>query len=637
MKIRGKFPLIVVAALAWVVIISSCANIGMPTGGPKDSIPPFLVNSDPEYGELNFKGTNMKLTFSEYLNTDQISESLVISPPLQKKPTIRTKSKTLIVQLNEKLADSTTYSMDFKNSVMDNNEKNPIKNLRLTFSTGNVLDSLRVAGRLVNAFSLEPLEKGLVLLHSNLNDTAVYKVRPNYIAKTDANGLFLFDNIAPGKYHLFAINDLNSDLFYDEGSDEIAFVDSVVIPTVEFHESLDTMVEGVDSMLILGHLHFSPDPFYMRYFMEDVFEQYMESAERETRNKCLFLFNESVRDSFSVKLVNAESDDWQLFEYNENADSIVMWISDTTIANQDSLYMELSYSMLDTANEKYIKRDTMLMRYSERKLDSKKKDRKREKEEEMPEPVIQFDWQNNISSTVELNSNLKLVAPEPVTSFDSTKILLYLTEDTLKTPLNFTFKKNEAAYRSYSIQYKWEPEENYSISIDSAACVNIFGITSRKLNKNFKVREADYYGALNFDFSNVEMPMLVQLLKNNDEEDVLREISFDKDGSVEFNFLAPGKYKVKVIYDKNGNGEWDTGNYKDKIQPERVAYVPSVIKLRSNWTEKHKWDLTPDNTFDKDVRDEELEEQKRKEAAEKARKEKQKEQKTSPFRSGNNE
>lgn len=633
MKFKAKIPLFIIALFAWIVIISSCANMGMPTGGPKDSIPPVLLETNPEFKELNFDDDKVEFTFSEYIQTDQISETLVISPPLKKRPTLRTKSKTLIVQFNEELKDSATYSMDFKNSVVDNNEKNPLENLRFSFSTGPDYDSLRVAGRVVDAFGLEPIEKGLVLLQQNLHDSAVFKVTPNYIAKTDEDGLFMIDNIAAGSYHLFALNDLNGDMLYNEGAEEIAFVDSILVPTAHFHEKLDTLVKGVDSMLVLGHTHFSPEPMYLRYFMEDIFEQYIETSERESRYKCFFQFNESVKDSFDLNLIGHENTDWNLVEHNNNYDSLVVWITDTTVAAYDSLYMELSYLQLDSAARKYMHKDTLLMKFSDPKVERKKK-KKRKDEEEEEEPVPQFNWLSNLASTMELNGNIKITAPEPVASFDSTKIKLYLTEDTLETALNFRFKK-EPVWRTYSISYDWEPETNYTLAIDSAACFNRYGISSAALKKSFETREEDYYGALTFEFSNVEGSMVVQLLKNSDEEEVLREKFFDTDGEVTFEYLAPDKYKVKVIYDDNGNGKWDTGSYQDRYQPEKVAYINEVIKLRSNWTENHKWDLTPDYTFSKNIRDLELEEKKRKEAEEKARKEKEKEQKNSMFKPGN--
>ena len=635
MKIRGKIPLLIVAVLGWVVTISSCANIGMPTGGPRDSVPPVLVETNPDFGELDYDGDDVRLTFNEYIQPDQIAEVLVISPPLTKRPIIKTKSKTLIVQFNEDLKDSTTYSLDFKNSVVDNNEKNPLENLRFTFSTGPELDTLRIAGQVVNAFNLEPIEKGLVLLQSNLHDSAVFKVTPDYIAKTDENGMFMMDNLPSGKYHVFAINDMNNDLLYNEGAEEIAFVDDLVIPRAEFHESRDTVVSGLDSMLILGHTHFYPEPFFLHYFMEDIFEQYIETAERQERNKCLFIFNESVKDTFNVRLIDHDVMGWNIMEYNEKVDSIVLWIADTTLSKYDSLMMELSYIQLDSAGLPYVFRDTMLMEYSDPKTEPKRgRRRTQESEEKKPIPVEQFNWQTNVSGKMELNGSIRITAPEPIANFDSTRITLFLSEDTLKTPLNFMFSKNKKAYRTYTISYDWEPQTKYTLHIDSAACTNIYGITSREFSKGFETREEDYYGSLNFEFSNVPGSMIVQVLKNNDDEEVLRQQQFDSDGSVVFNFLPPEKYRVKVIFDENENGKWDTGSYQDKLQPERVSYINEVIKLRSNWSETHVWDLSPDPDFQKKIIDRELEEKKRKEALEKARKEQEQQQQNSMFRPG---
>jgi hypothetical protein len=634
MNFKGKIPFAIVAALTWVVIISSCANIGMPTGGPKDSIPPVLENTDPELRALNYDDKDVRFTFNEYISTDEIMETLVISPPLSKRPIIRTKSKTLIIQFNEDLKDSVTYSLDFKNSLVDNNEKNPIENFRFIFSTGPELDTLRVAGQVVNAFDLEPIEKCLVLLQSNLHDSAVYKVIPDYIARTDERGMFFMDNIASGEYRLFALNDLNNDMLYNEGAEEIAFVSDIIIPRVEFHESMDTIVEGLDSMLILGHTHFYPEPVYLRYFMEDIFEQFVETAERQARNKCLFIFNESVKDTFNLRLIDHEVQDWNILEYNQKVDSIVLWISDTILMQQDSLNMELSYIQLDSAGNPFVYKDTMLMAYSDPEVDQKKKRKRGEEEEEGPKPVPQFNWENNISGTMELNASIKITSPEPVASFDSTMILLHLADDTLKTPLKYEFRKNKNAYRTYNISYDWEPQTKYTLNIDSAACYNIYGISSKAFTKSFEIREEDYYGSLAFEFSNVSGPMIVQLLKNNEDETVIRQKSFEKDGTVEFLLLPPEKYKVKVVYDKNGNGKWDSGSFQDKYQPERVSYINEVIKLRSNWSERHQWDVTPNPAFQKEIIDKELEEKKRREAEEKARKEEQQQRDNSMFRPG---
>ena len=622
MQIKGKIPLLIVVVLAWIVIVSSCANQGVPTGGPRDTIPPILLETTPNYKALNYKGDKVEFAFNEYIIPDGVSELLVISPPLSKRPIIRTKGKSLVIQFSEELLDSTTYSLDFKNSIADNNEKNPYKNLRFSFATGDVFDSLRVAGKVLDAFSLEPIDNGLVLLQNNLHDSAFFSVRPNYIAKTDETGLFMIDNIAPGKYNIFAINDANNDLLYNEGAEELAFFDSIIVPSVEFFEELDTLVKGVDSMMVLGHSHFYPEPIYLRQFNEDIFDQFMDSYERKTRYKCNILFNESVKDTFTLNIVGNEISNWYQIEANEKMDSIGFWITDTTVANLDTLFMEVSYYMLDSATQLFVQKDTIEMNFMDVVVNKPKKRKKsRENEPEEPKPIEQFNWSVS-QNTIELNKNIVLTSPEPVHFFDSTQILLYLSEDTLKNPLEISFEKDTSAWRRYQISHNWEAETEYTLEIDSAACQNIYGITSKRLIKKFKTREEDYYGTVRLKITSVQCPMLVQLLKNNDDENVIAEQIAKEDKTITFSYLQPNKYKVKVIYDENGNGEWDSGSFQDKFQPEKVAYVNNVLKVRSNWEEEISWDLKVDLTFTKNIRDLELEEQLRKAAEKKALEEK---------------
>jgi hypothetical protein len=628
MKILDKLPYIIIAGFAWVVIVSSCANQGMPTGGPRDSVPPVLVETQPEYKALNYGGEEVRLTFNEFIIPDQVSEMLVVSPPLEKRPTVLTKSKTLIIRFNEKLQDSITYSLDFKNSIVDNNEKNPYENLRFSFSTGNSLDTLRVAGKVINSFNLEPVENALVLLHKNLHDSAVYTTPPEYIAKTDEEGMYLFDNLSAGEYHVFALNDLNTDLKYNEGAEEIAFHDTLIIPSAEYHSEVDTMVSGADSMLVAGHVHFLPDPIYLRQFTEKIFDQYVKTTKRDSRYQCTFVFNEPVRDTFDIQLTDTLLHDWYVLEPNQKYDSLTMWIADTALAAQEVIQMELSYFQLDSLNQIFVKKDTVEMQFAEKEDDSRKKRRDRkEEEEEGPPPIPQFTWNTNLSSSgFDLNKDILLTAPQPVRYLDPAAISIYLTDDTLKTPINAKFAIDTTVWRTYRLSFNWEPETSYTIEIDSAACENIYGITSQKLSSKFTTRAKDYYGAINLTLTNVETPVLVQLLENNDKESILSEKKVTSDKTVVFDYLSPEKYRVKVIYDKNENGKWDTGSFQDKYQPERVAYINEVIKIRSNWDNNLNWDLKPDPTFTKNIRDKELEEQKRKEEEEERLREQEREQ-----------
>jgi hypothetical protein len=619
MRIINKLPYLLIVISGWIIFASSCANQGMPTGGPRDTIPPVIVSTRPEFKALNYKDNEVNITFNEFIIPDEVSEKLVISPPLEKRPSILTKSKTLIIRFNEELLDSTTYSLDFKNSVVDNNEKNPCKNLRFSFSTGNRYDSLRVAGKVINAFNLEPIENALVLLHNNLHDSAVFSVRPNYIARTDEKGIFLIDNIRDGKYNLFAINDDNNDLKYNEGAEKIAFHDSIIIPYAEFYEVADTLAKGLDSILISGHTHFYPGPVYLRQFTEDIFSQYITTSRRDTKYKCTFAFNEPVKDTFNIELLNKDAEDWYITEPDQEYDSLTVWLADTTIAAMDTLLMELSFSQLDSANNLYLHKDTLKLIFSEKKEEESKSKRRSREEEEEPPPIPQFTWNTNLSSTFDLNKDILLTAPEPIKKTDTSQILIYLANDTLQTPIEFTFIKDTVLYRTYRLSIPWEPETRYTIEIDSAACENIYGITSKKLSQTFETREEDYYGSININMTEVDMPMITQLVENDENENVIDQKIIMDNTTVIFDYLPPDKYKVKVIYDRNKNGKWDTGSYQDKYQPERVAYINEVIKVRSNWVNNINWDLEPDPEFTKNIRDKELEEQKRKEAEEKSR------------------
>jgi len=617
-----NLPLMALLLLPALIVFSRCANQGMPTGGPKDTIPPLLVETNPVLRELNYMGKDVRITFNEYIISDAVAEELVISPPLEKRPVIRTKSKTLIVGFNEELKPDVTYSLDFKNSVTDNNENNPYLGLRLLFSTGPRLDTLRVAGMVKNAGNLNNQEKMLVMLYRNSDDTAVIRTKPDYISRTDARGIFLFDNIKPGQYRLYALNDANSNLLYEPGVEEFAFHDTLITPSARYVEEPDTLAIGADSLLIAGHTLFRPDPLYLRLFQEEVYDQFVDKSFRETRNKCVISFGETVKDSFSIRLLNREAHNWYSLEYNPDVDSLTVWLTDTLVARYDTLKFELNYSSRDSLKKQIIARDTLQMVYTERE---KPEARKKKKEGEVPETVQFFLNLNLKTSGFDLNKPIVFTSPEPVKSFDPGKIRLLREEDLKGTPLKIKVEKDTTAWRTYRINYPWEPNTRYVLEVDSTAFENIYGITSLKLKQNFTTQKEDHYGRIILDLTSVKNSLLIQLLDNSKDEKVIKTLTTRRDGQVSFDYLEPEKYKVRIIFDENNNGKWDTGNFSSKTQPERVAYLPEIVKIRSNWDSKFSWDLKPDPTFRKVLIDKEEEELKLKKLKEEQQKEAEKE------------
>src|SRR5690606_14129354 len=298
-----------------------------------------------------------------------------------------------------------------------------------------------------------PLENTLVLLHKNLHDSAVYTLQPDYIARTDEEGLYLFDNLAEGEYHLFSFNDLNNDMLYNEGAEEIAFHDTLIVPSAEYHAEADTIASGADSLLIAGHIHFLPEPIYLRQFTEKIYDQFLKTSKRDSRYQVTFVFNEPVSDTFNIELVDTIVPDWYVLEPNQKFDSLTMWIADTVLAAKENIRMELSYNQLDTMWQVFVQKDTVDLQFAEKEDDSRRsRRREREDEEEGPPPVPQFNWTTNLSSSgFNLNEDIVLTAPQPVKHLDPDAILVYLAEDTLNKALRVQFFQNSLPWRPYRI------------------------------------------------------------------------------------------------------------------------------------------------------------------------------------------
>jgi len=605
-RLKSIVPLLFGISFFYLVLYTSCANQGMPTGGDKDSIPPVVVRTIPELHGTNFKGSDLRFTFDEYIVSDEISEKLVISPPMKKKPIIKMKGKTLIIEFAQDPKKETTYSLDFKDAVADNNEKNPIEDLRFSFSTGESFDSLRVAGTVKNALTQEPIEKALIVLHREMDYTAFIDSIPDYIATTNKEGLFMVDNIAPGNYRLYAITDADNSLTYNQTGELIAFADSIIVPSARFIAENDTIIKENDTIVVSGHVDYFPEPQYLMMFEEEKFDQYLDSYKRNQANKCDFFFTETLSDSFSIKLLKPiTTTDWSFIETNAKRDSITVWITDTLISRNDSLLFELKYEMLDSLDQMVVKLDTVEMVYTAPKAPKQKK----KKGEVATVPTIVLGTNINPSGH-DLYRKIIIEAPEPLLSFNITMVRLYQMEDSLKTEIPIVVEKDTNSIRKYFIEHDWDESTNYWLQVDSAAARNIYGYPNVKIDAKFKSQKEEYYGKIIMNISKLSGPAIVQLLANDKEEKILQKIQILEDGKIEFPYLKPEKYKIRVILDSNENGKWDTGYLAGNLQPEEVIYFPKVIKVRSNFEYKESLEFEYDPSYKKEIIDEEQEKEK---------------------------
>jgi hypothetical protein len=603
-KIKSFAGLIVFACFLYLVFTTSCANQGMPTGGVKDTIPPVLLRTDPSLRGTNFKGNALRFTFDEFIISDEISEKLVISPPMKKKPLVKMKGKTLILEFQEGLKKESTYSLDFKDAVADNNEKNPIKDFRFSFSTGATFDSLRVAGYVKDALSQEPVDKALVMLYRIKDYKAFTDSIPDYIGTTDKEGLFMIDNVAPGEYRLYALMDADNSLTYNQSAEKIAFADSLIVPSARYIAEPDTIVKGQDTIAIAGHVDYSPGPQYLKMFEEEKFDQYLDSYKRSQANRCDFFFTETLSDSFKINLIKpVPQKEWLFVESNFLKDSITAWITDTLISKSDTLLFELKYEALDSLNQLMTKRDTLEMVYETPKV---VKQRKKKKEEVVEAPTIQLT--NNINSSAhDLFRKIVIEAPEPLVSFDTSMVKLYSVIDSVNTKIPIVVERDSNSIRKYIIDHHWEPNSNYLLRIDSAAARNIYGYPNKKVEQKFRTQKEDYYGKIILTLSNLQHPAIVQLLSNDEKEHVLQKIQILEDGTIEFPYLKPDKYRIRVIIDANRNGKWDTGYLAGDLQPEQVIYFPKILKTRGNFEQKEDMILDYSTSPKKELIDKDLE------------------------------
>jgi hypothetical protein len=589
-KIISTFWAVTFSFFAVIILSQSCANPGAgPGGGDRDSIPPVIIAMHPEPNQTNFIENEISITFDEYIVLDNLSNKLVISPPLAEKPTIKTKGKTVFVKITEDLIPNRTYSIDFKDGVKDYNEGNKVESIRMLFSTYDYIDTLRIDGYLLDAFTLKPVENATATLYTIDEDSVFSTMRPDFIAKVDEKGYFLFDNLPQGKYKLYGLVDIDNNLLFSQVTEQIAYIDSFIVPDAEYINKPDTLFENGDTLISVGYTNYSPEPVFGLLFSEYQYIQYLSSSARVSADKILLTFNESVSDSFQFNLINQANDsNWNYAEFGLNRDSISIWITDTTLIQNDSLYMRIAYTMNDTLFQPMTQIDTLKMFFSPKK--------KSKKEETSPEIETFIFSSNHKSSNFDLNTPVLIESESPLETFEDSLIhfRIAINDSTFET-VDFTIEPLEGSLRKFKINYETIAETNYIISIDSAVIKTLSGISNLAFESKFKTQSTDYYGAAIFKVTGIEQEASIQLLKNSEDEEIIKSISLNSNQkSVVFDYLKPGKYIVKLVIDTNQNGKWDTGKIDEKIQPEAVYYFDKIINIKSNWELKENWVIEPE-------------------------------------------
>ncbi len=606
-----------------LILIQGCARVGRPTGGPIDHNPPSFLSSDPSYRSTNFQDDEIIIEFDEYLRLKDPNQQVMISPPVKKKPLVREREKTIRITFNEKLQENTTYTLNFGKAIADLNEGNALPDFEFVFSTGNTVDSLSLTGKIMDAFTNVEDKKApfYVMLYENSNDSAPYISLPNYFGKANEFGLFAVNNIHPGDYRVVALEDKNNNYLYDKGLERIAFLDSalrinagnvvlenfikdtikiITQPLKPVKGKKDTTELKADT-LIAGEKSLHARKVFLYYFLEQNDNLYLDSYKRSAKERFTLLFNRPLYDNIGIKPLNFHADsNWFITESKGGNDSLVYWITDTAIIHMDTLNLELSYLTKDSAGGFVTKIDSISLRNTVLSGRTNRNNNARRARSELKKEISEkARLQSNINSkeVLDINKTIIISTQKPLKNVDPAQIELSLLVDSTYTPQLFEVKPDSQSIYKFGISSVWEEASQYKLIVKPGAVYDVYGFTNDSLEIIFPVRSLDYYGSVLLNFSSTQYPMIIQLLdlKSN----VIRSHIARTAGNIVFDYLPPGEYSLKAIYDSNHNNIWDTGDYLQGRQPEKVFLSKISQRLRSNWDLDLSWNITFEGTIGK--------------------------------------
>tara|TARA_B100001057_G_scaffold501075_1_gene620268 strand:+ start:813 stop:2450 length:1638 start_codon:yes stop_codon:yes gene_type:complete len=522
-------------------IISSCAKRGTPSGGPEDSIPPVLINASPKLNSINFNfEERIRLTFDEYIKLDKIEDQLIISPPLDRKyydiKPLSGVTKKIFIEFLDTLQESTTYTMNFGNSILDNNEGNPLTFFSYTFSTGETIDSLYLKGNISDAYNIEAddyVSVHLYRIDSLLKDSIIFNSKPTYVSNTLDSTSYQFQNLKEGNYLIIALKDIDNDYLFDPFYDKIGFLDSIIYLPRDSIVNFKLFKEETE--LIWDKPHFiNSEKIGFGYYGKLNFDK-IEIAT-------------SIPDS--VKF---------LFTKEKEKDTINLW---------------LSRNSFDSLNVNLVERDTT-------KLVTIKFDRAKDT------LIDSLSISTKTQRLLDLNESFKLSSNIPIIDINESFITI---KDIDSVIVPFTTSINQDM-NELEINFEVLPSDNYKILILPSAIKDVKGVINDTLNYNLVTQTIEDYGNIFLDIvRNNDSKFILHMIDSNGE--VIKEIkNVNQNSTYNFELIKPGKYLFRLIEDINKNNIWDTGNYLKKIKPEPVYYFPNELEVRANWDLNETFDL----------------------------------------------
>lgn len=530
-------------------ILLGCATESAPLGGKEDTEPPKIKAANPPDKSINFSSQQIEITFNEYIQDNGFAQA-VISPEVEPKPTFALRGKTLFIKLKAKLLPNTTYTINFGDDIKDLNASNLLQNFTYVFSTGSYIDSQSISGRVKLAKDDTDADGVMVGLYQSDKQLPLLSERPKYFAKTNKAGTFSINNIKPGEYTVYALKDQNTNSIYDQPNELVGFLDTAI-------RLIDTIAPSVNLMV------FNELPPVAK----------IQTYKNSEPGKLTIKYNTPIsKFKADSKLFKNGFMAWQ----NAQNDSITVWFSDY-YTKFDTVYLCTNDTIFDTLRLelKTLSKDSVLQ-LSKHKLYIQNQQVKSISAEKSV---------TNIAQSV-LYATHKINLSRPILSISDFKTV-QIVEDSNQKIIVPKFWLDETTRQTLYIDFERKPNTLYKLIIADSLFVDMWGLYNTKLEQRFSTNSTDNYGniKLTIKTKEPEKKYVVKILNSTEEEVASYYLDNVKEKKDVLKNLPEGNYKAVVFEDTNGNGEWDTGNLRQKRQPE------NAIPFKDTYTLKGGWDL----------------------------------------------
>lgn len=562
-----------------LLLLPQCAKVVAPTGGPMDTLAPVMTASTPLPNATNFKKNKLTFTFNEFVKLDNHQQKLLVSPPLKRPANVVVNGKKVVLSISDTLLDNTTYTIYLGDAIKDINEGNPYPHFEFAFSTGPSIDSMCLHGSVVDAFSNAPLAGIMVMLYTQPSDSAPYTTRPQHVARTQPDGSFHLSNLKPTTYKIVALGDRNADYLYNQGVERIGFMNDVDLRNF-MHSPHDTLIPELEPL---------------RMFAEERPEQRLMNKERPNGHSFSLYFSRRPVGGFRLEPLtfSPSIEPWCVGEPDNNGDTIKYWITDTLLFTMDTLGVMLHYQKTDERNLLHPATDTVLLvchdcimsrrtaqRSTKRGKQSEPKASSSTSSSKPKSEVISTSVSNN--ATIKPTQPLTLTLPYPARLAQPEGVELLMLPDSVVIPIVPT--PDSISPLKYHIGPEWKPGSTYSLRVLPHTFELYNGHPLDTLRLSLKGIKAEQLGELKLNLTGFDTPVMAELLT---EQGKLSDRRAASNNIVEFKYIQPGKYKIRLIEDANGNQQWDAGHYLKGVQPERITMYEAegseLINVKANW------------------------------------------------------